>query len=410
MRPLHLLALGLIWQIANLSHAEDWPQWRGPGGLAVSTEKQVPTRWTKTENIRWSALIPGEGSSSPIVWGKRVFVTSSQKRGEQRLLHTLDRDTGELLRSREIADDNPEITSSVTGYAASTPATDGRHVVAFFGNAGVACYDFNGDILWQRRLGEFETELGLASSPVIDGDRVYLLCDHDGAPPTSFASFLTALDLKTGEPVWTTKRPGLFRSWSTPILVPTPEGKQELVVNAQDELRGYDPASGKLLWHVLGMTDWVTPSPIFGGGHIFATSGKDGPTLAVKPGGRGDVTQSHVVWREPRGGPYVCSPLLYDGRLYVHTDQGVLTCYEAATGKVVYRQRLGGKFTASGVAAADHLYLLNEAGECHVIKAGNSFESIAINRLEEPCYASPAIANGCLFLRTETRLYCIQWK
>jgi outer membrane protein assembly factor BamB len=207
--------------------------------------------------------------------------------------------------------------------------------------------------------------------------------------------------------VWKTDRPGLFRSWSTPIVVPGRDGTQELVVNAQDELRGYDLHTGRELWKAGGMTGWVTPSPVFGAGLIFAASGRDGPTLAVRPGGQGDVSQSHVVWKETRGAPYVCSPLYLDGLLYVHDEGGVLTCFDAATGKTAYRARLGGKFSASGAAAGGLIYIPNEAGETFVIRTGPKFELVAKNPLEEEILASPAISGGRTFLRTRTRLYCI---
>src|SRR5262249_31320014 len=256
-------------------------------------------------------------------------------------------------------------------------------------------------------LGEFDVELGLASSPVIHGDRVFLVCDHDGDRLRSFDSFLVALDVQTGKTLWKTDRHGLGRSWSTPILVPAGD-RQELVVNGEDELRGYDPDTGKLLWQVGGMTPWVTPSPVFGQGLIFATSGRNGPVLAVRPGGTGDVARTHVAWRLPSGGPYVCSPLLLGDSLYVHTEQGVLTCYEAATGKVQYRERLEGEFTASAVAGDGNVYLTNEDGDTFVIRAGPKFELLARNSLQGYTLASPAIAGKDLFLRTERSLFCIR--
>lgn len=396
----------IAWWAAGRGMADDWPRWRGPYGNGVSAETGLPVRWSATENVRWRAELPGEGSSSPIVWGDRVFITAALDRGGKRLTLCLDRATGRERWRREITDENPEISSALTGHAAATPATDGTHVVAVFGNAGVVCYDFDGRQLWHRRLGEFESELGLASSPILYDGTVILVCDHDGDRFRSFDSFLTALDVTTGATRWKTDRPGLFRSWSTPILVPTESGK-ELIVNAQDELRGYDPDDGRLLWQVTGMTGWVTPSPVFGHGLIFATSGKDGPTLAVRPGGRGDVTDTHVVWRHHRGAPYVCSPLLAGDDLYVHNEQGILTCYDARTGKQHYRQRLDGKFLASGVAGDGRLYLTSDAGETFVIQLGPEFQRLARNPLDDEVAASPALADGTILLRTRHHLYCI---
>ena len=312
-----ILVVVLVMLVGNAVRAEDWPRWRGPDGNAVSQQTNLPIHWSPTQNIRWSTEIPGQGFSSPIVWGDRIFLTSAFDGGARRAVHCLDGARGKILWSREIRDKNPEHASAMTGHAAATPVTDGERVIAFFGNAGAVCYDMAGKQLWHRKLGEFESELGLATSPVIYRDRVIHVCDHDGDRFGSFDSFLVALDVKNGAVVWKTERRGLYRSWSTPILVPGAGGKQELVVNAQDELRAYDPNTGKQLWQVAGMTGWVAPSPVFGDGLIFATSGKDGPTLAVRPGGRGDATASRVIWKQPRGGPYVCSPVLYGDYLYV---------------------------------------------------------------------------------------------
>jgi outer membrane protein assembly factor BamB len=398
----------LIALTADYLQAENWPRWRGPNGSAVTAALNLPVEWSTTQNVRWKVPILGEGSSSPIVWEDRIFLTASLDDGERRIVHCLNRDDGLILWSREIEDENPEITSALTGYAAPTPATDGRHVVAFFGNAGVVCYDFAGRQLWRRNLGEFESELGIGSSPIIHGDHAILVCDHDGNRFKTFDSFLIALDLTSGRTVWKTDRPGLFRSWSTPIVVPVAEGRQELIVNAQDELRGYDPETGKLLWQVRGMTGWVTPSPVFGHGLVFAASGKDGPTMAVRPGGRGDATEENIAWQHRRGAPYVCSPLLYGDHLYVHNEQGILTCHAAATGEILYRQRLDARFTASAAAGDGKIYVPNEAGTVYVIAAGDEFALLAANEMGEACLASPVFAAGRLLIRTARHLYCIE--
>jgi outer membrane protein assembly factor BamB len=371
--------------------AQDWPRWRGPDGSGVSAETRLPERWTSKDNIAWSVVVPGEGASSPVARGDDVFLTSAFEGGARRTLWCLDRRTGATRWSLETPDPNPERASALTGHAAPTPAADAARVVAFFGNAGVVCAGPSGEALWRRSLGEFSSELGIASSPVLYQDLVLLVCDHDGA------SFLAALDAKTGEIRWKTARPGLERSWSTPILA-----AGELVVNAQDELRGYDPGTGAALWRVRGMSGWVTPSPVFGKGMIFATSGKDGPTLAVRPGGRGDVAP---VWREARGGPYVCSPLLYGELLYVVDEAGRLVARDAATGEAAWRARLKGKFSASPVAGDGKVYLTNEEGTTFVLRAGRTFDLLAENPLGEEILASAAIARRSIFLRTRGRLY-----
>jgi hypothetical protein len=423
-----LLACCAAAGFARTAAAENWPRWRGPRGNAVTTAKGLPVEWDTKKNVRWKTALPGEGSSSPVVFGDRVFLTSAEDDGTKRIVRCLDRKTGRIVWSQSIADKNPEPTSALTGHAAATPVTDGKRVVAFFGNAGAVCYDVTGKKLWQRSFSDFESELGFASSPILFEDRVILVCDHDGDRFSTFDSFLIALDAKTGKTVWKTERRKLFRSWSTPIVVDVarkggrrkaeggsrkPEGRtthhsrKELLVSGQDALRAYDPKTGRELWKVTGLTGWVTPTPVFAEGLILLTSGKTGPVLAVRPGGTGDVTKTHVVWKHERQGPYVCSPVCYGGLLYVHNEAGVLSCYEAGTGKLVYRKRLGGKFYASSIAGDGKVYISNDAGLTHVLRAGRRFEVLSRNELKEEILASPAVAGNALLLRTGKHLYCI---
>jgi outer membrane protein assembly factor BamB len=363
----------------------DWPRWRGPDGNGVADGAPLPVAWT----VAWKTAVPGEGSSSPIVSGDAVFLTSAKESGGRRILHCFDRRSGASRWSREIEDKNPERASALTGHAAATPVTDGERVVASFGNAGVMCTTTSGRLLWHERLGEFDSELGLASSPILHRGLVLLVCDHDGD------SYLLALDVATGKPVWKTPRPGLGRSWSTPILV-----GNELIVSAQDDVKAYDPLTGKALWSLAATSGWVAPSPVSGGGRIFVVSGKDGPVVALNREGR-------VVWKEDRGGPYVGSPVYYDGLLYFVDDSSRLVCREGATGTVVYRERLAGKFTSSPVAGDGKIYLTNEEGTTTVVKAGPAFVVLAENRLGEEVLASPAISGGELLIRTRSHLWCL---
>lgn len=402
-----VLAWAILLIRPHTSLAENWPRWRGPDGNAVSAETNIPVHWSTTDNVRWKTPIAGEGASSPVVWNDRVFVTAAIDHGVERFVHCLDARSGRIVWTRGIEDDDPELSLGITGHAAATPVTDGQRVVAFFGNAGAVCYDFAGNLQWQRDLGQFESELGLASSPVLYSGAVIQVCDHDGDRFGTFDSYLVSLDVKTGQTRWKTQRPGLFRSWSTPIIVQPRGEPPQLIVNAQDELRSYDPVTGQKQWFVTGMTGWVTPSPVFGEGLIFATSGKDGPTLAIRPGGSGDVTESHVAWRRDRGAPYVCSPLYDHGLLYVHDEAGRLTCLHAGDGSVAFQQRLEGKFVGSAVAIDGRIYLSNDQGVTYILAAGDKFELLGRNNLEEEMLASPAVSAGCLYLRTQSHLYCI---
>jgi outer membrane protein assembly factor BamB len=281
--------------------------------------------------------------------------------------------------------------------------TDGKNVYAWFGNAGAICFDFEGHQKWHRKLGEFETELGLASSPVIHNDLLYVLCDHDGDRIRTFDSFLVALNKHTGEEQWRADRPGMFRSWSTPLVRAQ---QHELVVAGEKQLRGYDLANGNLLWHVDGLQEWVAPSPVAHQQLIIAMCGRNGPMLAVR-GGPADDSSQRLIWQHPTGGAYVCSPLIYQDHLYVHDEDGILACYELKSGVERYRQRLQGKFYSSAVAAEGRIYVTNDEGTTFVVGAGPQFQLIAQNRLAEEVLASPAISRGDVLLRTSEHLYCI---
>ncbi|MEX2120696.1 MAG: PQQ-binding-like beta-propeller repeat protein [Pirellulales bacterium] len=403
-----VLVIGMIHLALAPSRAgDDWPSWRGPLGSAVADGSPLPVEWSATDNVRWKAAIEPDGFSSPIVKDDCVYLTGAFDGGLRRAVYCLDRSSGAVRWKREIEDPDPEVASSMTGHAAATPVTDGQRVVAFFGRAGLVCYDKSGQLLWRQQLGRFESELGLATSPILDGPRVLLVCDHDGDRFSSFDSCLRSFDLLTGREAWRTERPGLYRSFATPIIVPAGQDRRELVVHAQDEVRGYNPDSGELVWHADTMAGWVAPSPVFAGGLVFACSGRNGPLMAIRPGGAGDVTGSHVVWSRPGAGPYVCSPVVYGDHLYVHNEAGVLSCYHAASGRRLYRERLPGKFTASSVAGDGKVYITNEEATTYVVRAGSEFKLLAANRLGEYCLASPAIAGRAIFVRTARHLYCI---
>jgi len=382
---------------------EEWPGWRGPNQNGVSEQTNLPLEWSATSGIIWKSDLEGEGSSSPIVWQDRIFVTAANRSGERRSLYCFDRDSGDLSWKRAVVDENPEFTSPLTGHAASTPVTDGQRVYAWFGNAGVVCFDFAGNQKWQRKLGAFDTELGLASSPVIHGDLLYLLCDHDGDRFRTFDSFLVALNKHTGKEQWRSERPGLFRSWSTPLVRAE---QNELVVAGEKQLRAYHLADGKELWQVDGLLEWVAPSPVASEQLIIAMCGRNGPMLAVH-GGKVDASKQRLVWQHETGGAYVCSPLIYDDNLYVHDEQGVLVCYDLKTGAQRYQQRLEGTFYSSAVAAEGHIYITNDTGTTFVIQAGPQFKLLAQNELGEEVLSSPAISRSSIILRTSTHLYCI---
>ncbi|HEY8459320.1 MAG TPA: PQQ-binding-like beta-propeller repeat protein [Blastocatellia bacterium] len=421
----------------------NWPSFRGAQAAGVAEKQNLPDRWDgKTgENILWRTAIPGLAHSSPVVWGTRVFVTSavssdpkagfkpglygdgdaSQDRSTQRwMIFALDKRTGKILWERVAHKGEPREKRHIKStYANSTPATDGRVVVAWFGSQGVYAYDVNGRFLWKADLGRLNVgaydiptyEWGPASSPIIWNGLVILQCD------TQDDSFLLALDADTGKQVWKTERDEL-PSWGTPTVAQTSAGP-ELVTNASNYIRGYDPRTGKELWK-LGRSSKITaPTPLFADDKFVIASGRapERPIFVVRAGARGDLTlpegktaSDAVVWSRTGRGSYMPTPLAYGGILYVLANNGLLDAYDLRTGEEIYRQRLplvGSGFSASPVAADGKLYLSNEDGEILVVAAGRKFEHLATNSMGELLMATPALSEGVMYVRSSQSLFAI---
>lgn len=389
------------------SRSENWPGWRGPTADGVSREIDLPTAWSQADNVEWKVEVPGIGHSSPIVWDDRVYVTSATGSGGETKwwVFCFDRNDGKLVWRTEAAAGRGERAHGKHGRASSTPYTDGEHVWAYFGNGGVACLDRDGNVAWRRELRKYQNPWGSAASVVIFDDRVIINGDDDADP------FLVALDKGTGETLWKTPREGQARSFSTPAVVPVPgTDRFEVVINGQHRVKGYDLKTGEELWTVEGATQWVTPTPVFSDGLVFASSGRSGPTFAIRPGGKGDVTTSHVAWKIPTGSPYISSPVLWDRFLFMVNGTGIATCLDAKTGKVFWRERFqSGKdgFSNSPIAANGIFYVMDEEGSCSLLRASETYERIATNSIGERCLTSPAASDGQIFLRSDRHLYCI---
>jgi outer membrane protein assembly factor BamB len=420
----------------------NWPSFRGPDGTGVADGQQPPLTWSlKTgENVRWKTPIPGLGHSCPIVWGNRVFVTTAISGDpnpkirignygdvgsvNDKTKHTwqvlcLDRDSGQILWTRTAFEGVPKIKRHLKGSQAnSTPATDGRHVIACFGSEGLYCYDFSGKLLWKRDLSTLDSsfamdqeyEWGFGSSPIIHDGLTILQCDlsHD--------SFIAAYSLTDqGAKVWSTPRDEI-PSWSSPVIWHNPL-RDEIVTNAAQYARSYDPKSGTELWRLAKKSEVTIPAPVCGKDRVYITSGNRPiqPILAIKPGASGDISlkegetkNSHVVWSRMRGGPYMPTPILYGPYFYTCSNSGILACYEAESGKEIYKERMGtGSYTASPVAADGRLYFTSEQGEVRVVKAGPRFELLAINPVDDYVMATPAISNGSLFVRSQHYLIAL---
>jgi outer membrane protein assembly factor BamB len=389
---------------AIAARGEDWPGWRGPRGDGTSRETDVPLRWSATQNIRWKTPIPGRGYSSPIVSGDRIFLTTCLEREKKRVLLCLDRRDGKILWQRVVVTAELEEKHGLNSYASSTPATDGKNVwVPFLSrpNVQLACYDFDGNQKWIKSPGEFHSKHGFCSCPVLYKDTVILNCDQDAV------AYIVALDKSTGEERWRADRPNRTRSYCTPLIV-SAGGKKQLVLSGSKCVASYDPDTGKQLWMIDGPTEQFVASMVFLDNVLFLTAGF--PTyhlLAIRPDGDGNVTDSHVLWHKTKGAGYVPSPVALGKWFFVVTDDGIVSCWEAKTGKREWMERLGNHHSASPVAAAGHLFFTDDAGVTYVIKPGKKLEEVSRNSLGEGCFSSPAVAQGQLYIRTLNHLWCI---
>jgi outer membrane protein assembly factor BamB len=415
----------------------NWPSFRGDHASGVADNQNLPAKWdgAKGTNIKWKVRIPGLAHSSPVVWGDAVFVTTAVssrpdatfKRGlfgegnasndrspQQWKVYSLDKKTGKVLWERVAYEGAPVDKRHVKStYASATPATDGRYVVAFFGSQGLYAYDMKGNLQWKMPMGHIDTgayddpgyEWGTASSPILYKDLVIVQCDQQKG------SFVMAVDLKSGKTVWKTDRDEL-PSWSTPTIH-MGKDRAELVTNAPNFIRGYDPDTGKELWRLGGSSRITAPTPVSGGDLIVVASGRapEAPIFAIRAGARGDITSSKsVVWSRQRAGSYMPTPLIYRGYVYVLRNEGILTCYHLVSGEVEYTSRIpheGSGFSSSPVAADGKIYLSSEDGEIVVIKSGPQFELLGVNPIGEPLMATPAISDGIMFVRAEKNLFAI---
>ena len=414
----------LVACLVSTSHGENWPGWRGPSGDGHSPETNIPTSWDGStgKNVAWKVKVPGEGHSSPIVWGDRVFLTSCQPDTLQRLLICLDRDSGDMLWKRVVLEARLESKHALNSYASGTPATDGEQIYVSFLEVGtrqipapnvgserliypgrivVAAYDFDGEQNWVVRPGDFISAHGFASNPVLYKDLVIVNGDHDGE------SYLVALHRYSGDEVWRTPRRHKTRSYTTPLIRKI-DGQDQLVLSGSKCIASFNPNTGKLNWHVEGPTEQFVASMVFDGNRFFAVGGY--PThhvMAIQPDGKGDVTGSHVVWHKKNVRCYVPSPVVIGKHLMVADDRGTANAFDTETGERHWQARLGKHFSGSLVAGAGLAYFTADDGITKIVRPAEQPQFVAENRLGEYVYSSPAISNGQFFIRAETHLYCI---
>jgi outer membrane protein assembly factor BamB len=381
----------------------NWPRFRGPSGQGDTNRKDLPIHWgDRDQNIRWRTKLTGLGNSSPIVWGERIFLTSANEKGTERSLHCFNLADGKMLWSRQAPEKPPEPgVRDKNGYASCTPVTDGERVIAFLGSCGLFCCDLDGKILWCDNSLTIKTTHGTGSSPLLYKDLVILAQDQNQSEP-----LFLALDKRTGKRVWTGKRDRAM-TWSTPVVVRVGD-HDELIVAGGETVRGYDPATGKERWSLRGATAEVVPTVVVGKDLIYSASGRNGPILALRPGGEGDVTDTHLVWQAVRCGPHVPSPILANDRLYLANDTGIVSCLDARDGRLIYQERIHDRFSASPVAAGDLLYFCSESGVTYVVRATEKLEIVARNELGSPILASPAVVGNRMLLRTQEELVCVE--
>jgi outer membrane protein assembly factor BamB len=436
--PVSRLALLLVLLVAPPAFPDNWPSFRGPSASGVSDGQDLPTEWdvASSRNVRWTRELPGVGHSSPIVWGDRIFVTTAVAAEAPKLvlgdkgdtepvadrgpvswrLLCLDATTGEILWDREAYRGSPRAMRHVkASQANATPTTDGKTVVALFGSEGLAAFDRDGKPLWRVDLGVLDPGLlddpksqwGHGSSPVIFEDLAIVQVDrHSG-------SFLAAYDLATGRQTWKVSREER-PVWATPTLHVV-DGRPELVVVGGVHVRGYDPRTGEERWRFKDVAEVKTPTPFVSHGLVIFAGGYRGrPLFAIREGAKGDVSVADdarsgpfLAWRSEPGGPYTTTPVAYRDLLYMVRDEGILGVYDVETGALVYRERTGTTHSSSPIASDGKVYVAGEEGQILVLRAGRTFDVLARNEMGETVFATPAIANGAMFVRTGGHLYSI---
>jgi len=397
--------------LAMAALAEDWPQFRGPTGQGISNAKNLPTKWSASENVAWKKEIPGEGWSSPVLAGGKIYLTSAMLEGNipvsLRAL-CIDPNSGDILWNKEVFHRAavPSIKHDKNSFASPTPIVTSDRLYVHFGHLGTAALDLAGNILWTQTTLSFPSVHGNAGSPALLDQLLIFNCDGARNP------FIVALDANSGQVKWRTPRNTPIKamfSFCTPLAIEV-DGRTQIISPTSGLVAAYDPADGREIWRALtGLGYSVVPRPIYTNGLILISSGFDNPVVyAIDPkGAKGDVTATHVKWKERKSAPCTPSILAVGDEVYWVSDGGIAACADTKTGKIHWSHRLGGNFSASPVAAEGRIYFQNETGKGFVVKAGKDFELISENDLEERSLASYCVMDGAIFIRTENHLWKI---
>jgi outer membrane protein assembly factor BamB len=415
-----LLIAGWLAALAPAADSPDgWPRWRGPNDDGMA-RGDAPLQWSDKDRIAWKAPIPGRGNSSPVVWGDRIFVTTAVPTGkavagpqpEHRfMVLAYERKTGKLLweKTARVATPHEGYHAQYGSFASNSPVADKSHVIAFFGSRGVYCYTHDGQLVWEKDFGiqlRMHMSFGEGTWPALDGNTLVLLFDHDGD------SFIVALDKSTGREIWRTPRPP-GSSWAGPLIT-SAGGRKQVIVSSTKLVAGYDLENGKLIWQATGLGENTIPAPVVADGIAVVMSGYQQPNLlAIRLGRGGNLTGTDaILWQNQRGNSYTPSPVLHEGKLYMLTDSGTLSCLDLKTGKPFYQQARLPKtysFKSSPVGANGKLYMAAENGDVIVARMGEKFEVLATNTLADQMFiATPAILDGEIYLRGRNTLFCIR--
>jgi outer membrane protein assembly factor BamB len=396
----------------DLVSAENWTRFRGPNGQGVSSEVDLPVTWSADKNVAWKTKSPGTGWSSPIVFEQHVFLTTATEEGVSCRVICVNRDDGSVAWNTEVHRQMPGAKRKQNSYATSTPVTDGERVYAVFYDGTVVAVDFAGNLVWKTTEVKFYSLHGLGASPILAHGQ--LIMPFDGSSPDETRigfkvpwenAVVMSLDTVTGAVRWKGKRGESRVGHVTPILV---DDGAQLVSAGGDRVQGFDARTGQRIWSIYSQGEGVTPSPVVADGLIFTSSGFEAPTIrAIRLGGKGDITDTHIAWEQKKGVPALASLLYVPPYLYTITRDNILHCIEATTGEIVWVQRLKGVHSASPVFADGRIYILSEDGVTLVLRPGSKYDEITRNDVQETCLASMAVSQGHFYIRSSEHLYCI---
>lgn len=398
--------------VCQLASAENWMRFRGPNGQGISSEVDLPVTWSASENIAWKTHIPGNAWSSPIVFDEHLFLTTTTEEGASCHVICVNRNDGSIAWNAEVHRQETGAKRKQNSYATPTPVTDGKRVYAVFSDGTAVAIDFSGALVWKNSEVKFHSLHGLGASPLLAHDQLVMPFDGSSRDDQKVGwkipwekAVVLSLDAATGNVKWKGKRGESRVGHVTPILV---DDDAQIVSSGGDRVQGFDARSGKRIWSIYSHGEGVTPSPVLGEGMIFTSSGFEEPTIrAIRLGGEGDITETHIAWEQKKGVPLLASPLYVPPYLYTITRDNILHCIEASSGEIVWLKRLTGTHSASPVLADGRIYVLSEDGVTLVLRPGPKYDEIARNSLDETCLASMAVSQGHFYIRTSENLYSI---